>query len=41
VLAGGGALAAGFALIGVGVGRWERPTRRQTLRLGQSGGKEV
>jgi hypothetical protein len=41
VIVGGGAIAAGFALIGVGIGRWEHPRRRQTLTLGQSGGKEV
>jgi hypothetical protein len=36
VLAGGLALAAGAALIGVGVGRWQRPTRSETLPLGQT-----
>jgi hypothetical protein len=36
VCAGGLALAAGCALIGVGVGRWQRPTRSETLPLGQT-----
>jgi len=36
VLAGGVGLAAGFALIGVGIGRWQRPTHSHTLPLGQT-----
>ena len=36
VISGGLALAAGCALIGVGVGRWKRPTRSETLPLGQT-----
>ena len=36
VLAGGTGLAAGGALIGVGVGRWQRPTHDETLPLGQT-----
>jgi hypothetical protein len=35
-LIGGIGLAAGFALIGVGIGRWQAPTREQTLPLGQT-----
>ena len=42
VITGGIAIAAGSALIGVGVGRWERPRRTHTLPLGQShDGREV
>lgn len=35
VLTGGIGLAAGFALIGLGVGRWRHPERSETLPLGQ------
>jgi hypothetical protein len=36
VLAGGLGIAAGCAMIGVGVGRWQRPTHSHTLPLGQT-----
>ena len=36
VLAGATALAAGAALIGVGVGRWQRPRHTETLPYGQT-----
>jgi hypothetical protein len=42
VLSGGAALAAGFAMIGVGIGRWQHPRGSHTLQLGQTPeGKEV
>jgi len=36
VLGGATALAAGAALVGVGVGRWQRPTHTDTLPYGQT-----